>query len=94
MFEIRKTKKARQDLKNIWQYGFNEWGEEQADLYYDLLEAGISNLMEFPEMGRNREALRMGYRSLQIRRHIIFYTVIESTITIQRVLHERMEPDI
>jgi toxin ParE1/3/4 len=34
MPKIVKRPLARQDLKQIWRYRFNEWGEVQADKYF------------------------------------------------------------
>ena len=33
MLEIVKRPRAKEDLKGIWHYTFNEWGEAQADTY-------------------------------------------------------------
>jgi len=40
MRHIFKSPAAENDLENIWLYSFGEWGEEQADRYYDELVAG------------------------------------------------------
>ena len=31
------TKKAVEDLTNIWNYTFDNWSEKQADIYYNAL---------------------------------------------------------
>jgi toxin ParE1/3/4 len=93
MREIVKRPRAREDLKEIWRYSFNEWGEAQADKFLAEIVAGIARLKEHPEMGRSRDDLRAGYRSLRINQHVVFYLVTPSVIRIVRVLHLRMDPD-
>lgn len=54
---------------------------------------GIARLKEYPELGKARDDVRPGYRSLRINEHIVYYTVTPSVIRIVRVLHVRMEPE-
>lgn len=93
MREIVKRPLARQDLKDIWRYSFETWSETQADTYLAELDAGIARLRDNPELGKRRDALRSGYRSLQINEHIIYYVLTPYVIRIVRVLHTRMDPD-
>lgn len=93
MRDIVKRPGARDDLIAIWRYSFEEWGEAQADRYLAEIEAGIRRLQQHPELGKNRDDIRRGYRSLQVNRHILYYRVTPSVIRIVRVLHARMDPD-
>jgi toxin ParE1/3/4 len=93
MREIVKRPRAREDLKGIWRYSFTEWGEAQADKYLAEIGAGIARLKEHPELGRSREDLRAGYRSLRINHHVVFYVVTPTVVRIVRVLHMRRDPD-
>lgn len=34
--EIHITKKAQKDLEDIYIYSFKEWGEKQADKYFNM----------------------------------------------------------
>jgi toxin ParE1/3/4 len=88
-----RSSRAREDLKGIWRYTFAEWGEAQADKYLAEPGAGIARLREHPELGRPREDVRPGYRSLRINEHIVYYTITPSVIRIVRILHVRMDPD-
>ena len=56
------------------------------------IDAGLQELISNPKLGKSRDYVREGYRSVQINRHVIFYRVQESEIFIVRVLHERMLP--
>lgn len=90
-FEIRIRPRARQDLKAIWTYTLERWGESQADLYLQQLDAGIRSLIDFPDIGESCEHIRAGYRKLQVNRHLIFYRRGERHIEIVRVLHQAMD---
>lgn len=39
MTKLRFTRKAVEDLSDIWRYTVERWSEEQADRYYGLLVA-------------------------------------------------------
>ena len=93
MYEVVKSPLAKSDLKGIWHYSFNKWGEDQADKYLLQLDAGMQGLTSNPNIGKSREKVRKGYRSIQINRHVIYYRLKGKIIDIVRVLHERMIPE-
>lgn len=81
---------AKQDLKNIWLYSFKNWGEKQADTYFDELNAAITLIAENSEIGFACDYIRKGYRQYHINRHFVFYYVTATKIHIVRVLHDSM----
>lgn len=93
MHEIHKQTAAEDDLVDIWQYSFETWGADQADLYLDALNEGIAGLADDPRLGADCSHIRAGYRRLRIRHHIVYYREQADRIEIVRVLHERMDPD-
>lgn len=72
MREVVKRPLAEQDLKGIWHYSYEQWGETQATRYLEQLEQDMKRLVDNPEIGCSREKMRPGYGSLQIARHVIF----------------------
>lgn len=92
MFEIRKSKQAEIDFEDIWLYSYHKWGVAQADGYYDELIEAIAKLTDNPHIGKSRDTLRTDYRSLQVKRHIVYYRVENQIINIIRVLHDSMLP--
>jgi|GEM_PF-1808029 len=78
----------------MWRTGYEQWGEGQADAYFDLISAAIDRLAEFPEMGRSREDVRAGYRSLAVRQHLVFYTFAGELVTVRRVLSAGMDYEL
>jgi toxin ParE1/3/4 len=85
---------AETDLIDIWVYSFDSWGEERANDYLKSLESHLAKLLINPLLGKSRDYLREGYRSLQIERHLAFYRVTENEIEIVRVLHVSMDPEL
>ncbi len=51
----------------------------------------FGELREFPFIGRNRDDLRLGLRSLLVENYIAFYVVETEQITVLRVLDGRMD---
>jgi toxin ParE1/3/4 len=82
---------AIKDLEEIWLYTFQTWSLEQADRYHDLLYKEVAFLSGRPEYGKNLNHLRSGYRSTQVKSHIIFYKYSSTEIEIIRILHENMD---
>ena len=93
MHKVAKSPLAKRDLKKIWRYSFDKWGEDQAAKYLLQLDAGMQRLAENPNIGKSREKVRQSYRSIQINRHVIYYRQQGDIIDIVRVLHERMIPE-
>ena len=82
---------AEQDLQNIWSYTFENWGETQADVYYDELSKAILQLGETPHIGMVCDHISEGYRQLNVLKHAIFYRVTIDTVQIVRVLGAGMD---
>lgn len=92
MAKYKLTKKAVQDLKQIWNYTFDTWSEKQADKYYKELIQHCSRLSINPTTGKNYENLHTGLRGSKVNKHIVFYRQItKAEIEVERILHERMD---
>lgn len=91
MRKLHQQAKAREDLKKIWLYSFREYGEKQADKYYDELIAGMESIEGNPYIGVACDYIRQGYRQHQINEHSIFYRLSEKKIRIIRILHKNMK---
>ena len=90
IFEI--SEKANEDLENIWLYTYENWSQEQADRYYNLILNETEYISEHFESGKSFEHIRKGYRSTKVKSHLIFYRKsIIDTIEIIRILHQRMD---
>jgi len=47
----------------------------------------VPSWRQFPLLGRAREELAPGLRSVAIERYVLFYRVSETAVTIVRILH-------
>ncbi len=85
------SKKAVSDLEEIWLYTLEKWSVEQADRYYNLIFDEINYICKNSNAGKPMEHVRKGYRASKVKSHFIFYRVLNDTIEIIRILHERMD---
>jgi len=87
------SKKAISDLEEIWLYTATNWSITQADRYYSLILDEISHLCKHPAIGKSMDHVRNGYRASKVKSHVIFYRVVNESVEIIRILHERMDID-
>jgi len=87
------TKKAVADLDEIWHHTVEKWSLRQADRYYSLIFDEIHYICEHPASARPMDHIRAGYRASKVKSHLIFYRLVDETIEIIRILHERMNID-
>ncbi len=81
------SKRAQQDLEDIYDFTVAEFGLNQADSYVLEFKASFVHLSENPKIGRERSEIRKGLRSLAKDNHIIFYRIIKTRTFIVRILH-------
>ena len=93
MAEIRFTRKAVEDLSNIWNYTADMWSEQQANTYYELLIASCRKLAGNPVLfGREYKELGEKVYGSKVNKHIVFYRILDDGIMeVVRILHERMD---
>lgn len=92
MAQYKLTNKAVDDLNGIWDYTAEEWSEEQADKYYNMLLNSCKDIANNPDLGKNYDGITPDLLGLKANRHIIFYRRTESLpIEITRILHGRMD---
>ncbi len=84
---------ARNDLKDIYQYGLLHWGQSQSDHYLETIKDQFWSLTEQPLLGIERPELFPEGRSLPVQSHTVFYRVAANRIEIVRVLHGRQDPE-
>jgi toxin ParE1/3/4 len=83
---------AKNDLKDIYQYGLRQWGQTQSDSYLATIKDQFWSLTEQPLMGIDRPELLPDIRSLPIQSHTLFYRATGNRIQIIRILHGRQDP--
>ncbi len=89
-FEL--TKKAVEDLSDIWDYTYENWSEHQADKYYQLLIDSFKEIAGKPTIGKNYPGIAESLKGLKVGRHIVFFREVDrQRVEILRILHEQMD---
>ena len=86
------TRRALNDLLEIWDYTVEEWSENQAEKYYNLIIASCMDLANNPKLGKSYEIIALNVLGYRCGEHIIFYREISiNEIEIVRILHSMMD---
>jgi toxin ParE1/3/4 len=80
---------AEADLLAIWRYGADEWSPTVADDHLADIDRTCQLLIEAPDLGRARDELMVGVRSIPLDPHVVFYRISVAGIEILRVLNQR-----
>ncbi len=97
MFQVLRTEKADNQLRDIIYYIADDTGSVDIALkYLAEIEKGMMRLADFPESGSEpRYAIlrKQGYRVLIVEKHLAFYKIDKEneTVTIYAVVDSRQE---
>ena len=91
MAHFNVTLRAKQDLRSIWRYTRETWGEDQADIYVSDLYRKFSKLAETPRIGRHRTDIHAKYYCFPHEKHLVFYMIYDGHVDIIGVLHKSMD---
>jgi len=82
---------AEADLTAIGRYTADIWGVDQKARYLGQIRSRFLQLRSKPDLGRARDEIRHGYRSVSTGRHVIVYREMDDVVEILRILHDRMD---
>lgn len=91
MAHFNLTPRAKEDLRSIWHYTRETWGEAQADRYVTALYERFGWLAEHPASGTHRTDIRETYHCFRQGKHLVFYLRFDGHIDIIGVPHQRMD---
>jgi toxin ParE1/3/4 len=92
MAKVYWTKKAVEDLEEIWDNTVETWSENQAEIYYSLLIDSCQELANKPNLGKSYEVVEKNVLGFKSGQHIIFYRIVtEIEIEVVRILHGMMD---
>jgi toxin ParE1/3/4 len=86
MARVERTEQAEADLEEILDY-LDEHSPDAADRFADIFKEKTEALARMPEMGRAREELAPGLRSLNAGNYLIFYRPADDGIQVIRIAH-------
>jgi toxin ParE1/3/4 len=74
-------------------YTLEMWGEDQAVLYLDGIEACCQRIAGNPSLGRKCGDIRRGLQRIEHGSHVVFYReAARGQVVVTRILHRRMLP--
>jgi len=86
-FSYELSQEADNDLDGIYDYTVEKFGVGQAVGYLSSFEEIFEHLCNNPKLGRKRNEVRNGLRSISNQSHTVFYRVLKDSIRIVRILH-------
>ena len=93
-FLIVLSEDAARDLDDVWDYLAREESVNAADTVLREIAKTYKLLGAWPLLGRKRDNLSPGARSLPVNPYVVFYRVTEDTVRIIRILHESRDTDL
>ncbi len=88
--KLIRSKRARQDLIDIWLYVAGD-SPDAADALLDAIDEKCKLLTMHPNLGPERNDIRIGLRYLREGQYLILYQIDSQVIRIVRVLHGRRD---
>lgn len=89
--KYKKSHLADEDIINIYQYTYQNFGPLQAETYHENLHNTFCFLAENPLVAPEQIEFVPPVRIHHYKKHLIVYLIQEDGIFIVRVLHERMD---
>ena len=81
------SEEAATDIDEIFEFGEIKFGNAQAINYLIGLEDHFDKLTNNPDIGRQRNDIKIGLYSLPHISHIIFYRKLKNKLRIVRILY-------
>ncbi len=88
------SRRAEQDLIDIYIYTYHKFGERQAERYTRDLHARFALLAEFPRIGSPAKVGNISCFKFPSGSHTIYYQCKDGDIVIGRVLHAAQDPSL
>lgn len=85
----RLSRKAEEDVIQLYVSGAQDFGAELAESYFAGLEQSFAFLAAYPRAGRERAELAPPVRTHAYRSHVIVYVAEGDDVLILRVRHAR-----
>ncbi|MBR7887425.1 type II toxin-antitoxin system RelE/ParE family toxin [Marinomonas sp. A79] len=86
MTEYRISNAAKEDLRRIYVYGVEQFGEALADEYFHTFFATFKKIAHHPYLYQSIDHTRPGYRRCPCGADNIYYRIKDDTIEIMAIL--------
>ena len=85
------SEEAEDDIRDIQQYTFDTYGEQQVFIYKTKLDDALKTILHNPRLGHKRSDIPSEYDAYLAGEHIIVFRVEKKIIYVVRVLHGHMD---
>ncbi|KYC38808.1 plasmid stabilization protein [Scytonema hofmannii PCC 7110] len=89
MANYRLTQAAKEDLRQIYFYGLETWGEAAADQYYNDLFDRFEQIAAQPYLYPSVDFIRKGYRRSVCGVNSIYYRIENDVVEIMAILRSQ-----
>ena len=89
MANYRISEAAKSDLQRIYRRGVLEFGEAQADRYFNAFFERFDELAEQPFQYQAVDDIRQGYRRSVCGVDSIYYRIVDNKVEIMRILGQQ-----
>lgn len=86
---VRLRQPAISDIAATKSWGELTWGAGRTDDFLEGMFAAIERLAKHSQMGRPRNAIHAGLRSILHRGYVVFYLIEPTGLAIVRIIHEK-----
>ncbi len=83
---LRITPTASRDIESLINYLAEKVSVETAELFLLKINSKFQLLVKFPQIGRRRDELYPGLRSVTLEDYLIFYRLVLGAIEVMRVV--------
>lgn len=89
MRQFRLARRADEEITEIFAYGYEQFGETQAEAYANGMTHVFQLLADNPRIGRAADRIALGIRRHEYRSHVILYEEEPNGVLILAVVHGR-----
>ena len=82
----RVTPTASRDIESIMDYLAEDSNLEMAEGFLQRIDAKFKLLSQFPQIGRKRDELYPGLRTISLDNYLIFYRLVPKGVEVVRVI--------
>lgn len=80
------SNEAKEDLRRIYKYGYQNFGEVAADIYFDEFFLVFGKIAENPHHYQSVDHIRRGYKRCVCGADSVFYRIVHSQVKIMAIL--------
>ncbi len=88
MSEYRLSDEAEHDVAEMYRRGFWQFGERQADKFYNQLFDSLELLASFPQSGRSSNDIYPELRRVEFNPYVIFYLPRDYGVYVLRLMKQ------